>query len=226
MNIRSAGEMTPLIYCLVGAKENHQDRSYEYIKCVKLLIKAGADVYAMNEYECTALTFAVESGFTEGIDVLMKEGNIDVNMLYDDGTTMLMYAARNGEMRLIDFLLQNGADVNSSSTSGYTALIWAAEQGHNEGGEKLIAAGADVNKATNRGATALAATMNICIDRLRQYHYQLKGVNPDTKITLKISRGALEWFSRKQKESEIVFHCYAEQEQILIEYHLCILVIY
>ena len=174
VNIVGAAGFTPLISCLFGAQDgsdiqgigNHrQDESCVYIRCVKLLLEAEADVYALAAEGFTALTFAVESGFIECAEVLMKEGNIDVNKRYDDrwrecGTTLLMYAAGNGHMKLLDFLLGKGADVNARNNPGYTALIWAAERGYNEGVERLIDAGADVNKATNSGITALTATIN------------------------------------------------------------------
>ena len=156
------------IFCIGNYR---QDRSYDYIECVKLSLEAGADVYALAAECFTALTFAVESGFTECAEVLMKEGNIDVNKRYEySSMTLLMYAAVNRQMKLLDFLLGKGADVNARNNSGYTALIWAVGQRYDEGVEKLIAAGADVNERSSSGYTALITAAeqgyHECVERL------------------------------------------------------------
>ena len=179
VNFTYLHHVTPLISCLLGAQGggyidelcNKSSRGVGdgNTECIKLLINAGADVYAVHDYGCTTLSLAVESECSEAVEVLMKEGNIDVNEPYENGTTMLMYAAGNGQMNFIDFLLEKGADVNASNNSGSTALMWATRQGYDESVEKLIAAGADVNRATNRGVTTLVETTFAAAKRRRKY---------------------------------------------------------
>ena len=179
VNFTYLHNVTPLISCLLAAQGegyidelcNKSSRSIGdgNTECIKLLINAGADVYAIHDYGCTTLSLAVESECSAAVEVLMKEGNTNVNKRYENGATMLMYAVGNGQMKLLDFLLDKGADINASNNSGSTALMWAARQGYDECVQKLIVTGADVNKARNRGATALVETTFASANERRKY---------------------------------------------------------
>lgn len=70
--------------------------------------------------------------------------------------TPLYIAARDGNLRAVDALINAGADVNYVCRNGATALFVACENGHLEAVKYLIAAGADVNAACNNGATPLS----------------------------------------------------------------------
>ena len=171
VNIRDENGCTPLIACLTGAQgglKNCQlscqprlDKRHDYIECIKILLNARADVNEMNEYGCTALTIAVESGFEDCVDVLMK-GKVDLNKKYTNGASLLMYAAGNCFTRFVDFLVDKGADVNATNKSGSTPLICAAKLGWDVCVEKLISLGADVNRSTKTGVTALDAASARC----------------------------------------------------------------
>ena len=72
------------------------------------------------------------------------------------GAPLLLIAARQGHVGLIDALLESGADVDQAKANGSTPLFIAAENGHLAVVTKLVAAGADVNKAmTTSGCTPL-----------------------------------------------------------------------
>ena len=62
------------------------------------------------------------------------------------GRTALHWAVRNGNMEIVDLLLENGADPDKGDQAGKTALSHAAESSKVEMTRKLIEAGADVNK--------------------------------------------------------------------------------
>ncbi|GLA41540.1 hypothetical protein AnigIFM63309_009632 [Aspergillus niger] len=86
--------------------------------------------------------------------------------------TALQHAVNNGNMDLINFLLDHGADVNSapSEDGGATALQIAAIQGYLGIARKLLGLDADVNAAPARrnGRTALeGAAEHGRIDMLR-----------------------------------------------------------
>jgi ankyrin repeat protein len=66
-----------------------------------------------------------------------------------------MFAARNGNARVVQALLARGANVNSKDEGGYTALILASLD-QLAVVKLLLAKSADVNATANNGVTALA----------------------------------------------------------------------
>jgi ankyrin repeat protein len=96
---------------------------------VKALLKAGADVRAVNDYGATPMSEAAERGDPEIIRALLKAG-ADVESANPTGQTALMTVARNGSVAAAELLLKAGADVNAvERRRGQTALMWAAAQG-------------------------------------------------------------------------------------------------
>ena len=79
---------------------------------VDLLIRAGANVKAVNRANVTPLTMASIYGNAAIIDRLLKAG-ADAKQKGPNGETMLMFAARNGNPQAIQVLLEAGADVNA-----------------------------------------------------------------------------------------------------------------
>src|SRR5580698_1497988 len=69
----------------------------------------------------------------------------DVNAPQPDGTTALTWAARAGDLELVNLLLGAGADVKAANRDGATALYEASENGNAAVIERLLKAGADVN---------------------------------------------------------------------------------
>jgi ankyrin repeat protein len=66
---------------------------------------------------------------------------VDINTADEHGTTLLMYAARNGNESLLDHLLNNDAKPLIKNKYGDDALMFAALQGHAGCVAKLLAAG-------------------------------------------------------------------------------------
>src|SRR5579862_6201795 len=69
----------------------------------------------------------------------------DVNAAQPDGTTALMWAARAGDLELVDLLLAAGANVKAANQDGASAFYEASENGNAAVIERLLKAGADVN---------------------------------------------------------------------------------
>ena len=69
--------------------------------------------------------------------------------------TSLMWAAQDGYLALVRFLVEDGADVHIRDADGWTALMKAANGGHLEVVKLLVARGAEVNARNNAGWTAL-----------------------------------------------------------------------
>ena len=74
-----------------------------------------------------------------------------------------MVASKNGNLQIVEILLQNGADVNAKQSNGKTALIWATENGWNEIVKILLQYNASVNeKVAISNETALYFAVYKC----------------------------------------------------------------
>ncbi len=72
----------------------------------------------------------------------------------------LIIAARNGQLKVVEFLLARGADVNvRDKSNGATALIVAAREGHLQVVDLLLKKGADANASDSSGNTAFSEAL-------------------------------------------------------------------
>lgn len=83
----------------------------------------------------------------------------DINRAGSTGLTPLLFAARDGEDDILDFLVQRGADVNKANDEGMTPLGTAVAEGRTSTVLLLIKRGADVNKPGVGGTTPLLAAV-------------------------------------------------------------------
>lgn len=109
---------------------------------VKLLLQKGANKDVRNGTGKTAYDVAAENGHTRLFDGLK---------LGDD----LCAAARKGEVRTIQKLLEAGAAINGRDQHGWTALHRAALKGRTEAVRVLLEKGVDVDAKDEDGYTAL-----------------------------------------------------------------------
>ncbi|KAI2817272.1 hypothetical protein CBS115989_6092 [Aspergillus niger] len=121
-------------------------------------------------------TAAVKNQLVSIVQWLVKSPQTNIDYLGNGAgrRTALQHAVNNGNMDLINFLLDHGADVNSASSEdgGATALQIAAIQGYLGIARKLLDLDADVNAAPARrnGRTALeGAAEHGRIDMLRLF---------------------------------------------------------
>lgn len=116
-----------------------------------LLIRAGADVNARNRYGVTPLALAVRADSEEVVRSLLASGarvrTADEGL--PERQTLLMHAARTGNLATLRALIGAGADVNArEERTGTTAAIWAAVANRGEAVRLLAEAGADLNVAS------------------------------------------------------------------------------
>jgi hypothetical protein len=117
---------------------------YGHRVIVKLLLKKGADIEAMDsEYGRTPLSWAAWNG-REAIVKLLLEKGADVEAKDTYGQTPLWGAAANGREAIVKLLLEKGADVESKDGNGQTPLSWAAALGREASVKLLLEKGADV----------------------------------------------------------------------------------
>jgi ankyrin repeat protein len=142
-NARNGLEMTPL---MLAAASNQTE-------VMEALLGAGAKM----EGSCifgTALTFAVMTGATPAAKLLLAKG-ASPNPSRPDGITVLMLAARDGNVEVLRELLGRKPDVNAKDGDGSTALTYAARDGHEEAGRLLLESGAAVDAADSHKWTPL-----------------------------------------------------------------------
>jgi len=112
---------------------------------VQRLIRAGADVSAINNYGASALSIAAEAGNTQIVRLLLKAG-ANADSPNAEGQTALMSVARTGNVEAARLLVKAGAHVNAREQWGdQTALMWAAAQRQPDMVRFLVRGGAEVN---------------------------------------------------------------------------------
>lgn len=126
-----------------------------------------------HRYTVTALCIAAEKGCIETCKELVKLG-AKVNESNGHEWVPLHYAAYNGSLELVDFLLNNNANINALTYSKYTPLTLCVSntgllsQTPKEREDivlKLIKSGTDLKLSTCSGMTPLHyATQNSCVN--------------------------------------------------------------
>lgn len=118
---------------------------------VDVLLKAGADVDALDRHKWTALGAAAHAGHDTVVDHLLYKGAAVDRPNGETGWTALMAAAQEGREHVVTMLLQYGADVNARDTGGYTALMIATEAEQFDAVKRLLQNGADPEVRANDG---------------------------------------------------------------------------
>ena len=154
----SAGNEECLRFLLnEGAEVNVVDHSWlnasalahaawqNHVKCVNMLIEAGADVNKGN-----SLLLACEKGHLQCV-VLLIEAGADVNAVEDCYNTAMFKALEGDHIETVKMLLRAGAHVNKKNVFGYNALQHYIAQHRTRTKEMLmllIAAGETLDGST------------------------------------------------------------------------------
>lgn len=112
------------------------------LKCLKLLIDAGAPINGQDARGRTPLMWAAAGWTWEG-----TPGNLTWEKELDSPSS--------AAIKCLDLLLAAGAQTDTRDEYGMTAAMMAAYKGHPRCLQKLINSGADVSLANNEGETAL-----------------------------------------------------------------------
>ena len=131
-------------------------------EAVDVLIRAGANVNAVNRYGVAPISLATLNGSAPILESLLEAG-ANANAALEGGETALMTAGRTGKIDAIKVLLAHGADVNArEATNGQTVLMWAAAENNGDAIRTLLEAGAELNTRTGlQGGAAKPASLGV-----------------------------------------------------------------
>ena len=125
------------------------------LETVELLIGAGAELDAANDYGVTALSLACTNRSDPMVRMLLEAG-ANPNVSQSTGETVLMTCARTGSLASVRLLLSRGADPNGREPRWeQTALMWALASGHSQVARTLVEHGAAVQARSRGGFTPL-----------------------------------------------------------------------
>ena len=144
LNVRGGAIGTALH---AASKRNH-------VKVVQSLLKHGADVNALGQWERTPLHMALVWGRLE-VGLLLLEHGADVNAKQEDQWTPLHLAARNGYFEFVQTLLIHHADINTQTDIGHTPLHGASTNGKAKIVRLLLDNGANPNARGKDQSTPL-----------------------------------------------------------------------
>jgi len=123
------------------------------VRFLTLLILSGWVLLAVDSPE---LLTAIRNGDHAQVNKLLRAG-ADVNAIDSDGTSALMHAVIESDVKMMKLLIDGGAKVNLKNELGSTALLYAAT--NLDKTRLLLDAGADVKVEGTRGATPLSVAV-------------------------------------------------------------------
>ena len=123
--------------------------------CLQILLDHGANTLLENATGCTAAHFAAGQGHFECLELLIKDGQINVNAKTKFGATALILAAKGGHQEAVELLLDNGADPNIQYRGNQNALLFAAGNGHYECLQALVSHEVQIDQSNSQKVTPL-----------------------------------------------------------------------
>jgi ankyrin repeat protein len=136
----------------------------KHLGVVKCLLKASADVLAVNNSGFSVLMVGVQSQSTAVVQLLLKSG-ANVYAATFGGHSALFVTAREGDVTMMQLLVNSGLHTHTVDCEGHTLLMEAASSGHRPAAEWLLQQGVAVNAVRDDGGTALhSACANNCSD--------------------------------------------------------------
>ena len=100
------------------------------LELFQYLIEKGSDVYTRKRDGMNCLDIAAANGCLRLCKILLETYKLDLPMIDDNGCSVLQFAARAGNLELVQYLIEKGSDVYRQKRDGMNCLHIAAEDGH------------------------------------------------------------------------------------------------
>ena len=153
---------------LGGARPIFVACRYGRPEVVKLLISLGAsivpDAYdgltplmsvCGSESSCDInVATDFDSRLLECAEILINDGQVDINAKQNQQITALMLAAKRGHLEIVKLLISKGVVLDAMDSQRWTALCFAVDANHGHVVRALLEAGADPDIATQEGTVA------------------------------------------------------------------------
>ena len=141
----------------------------DHLKCVKLLVKHGADLSVRNYRSSTLLHEAAQNGANRCVKFLLEQG-IGVNVKDENGQSAIFDAASRGEPDCLITLISHGADVNERNDKRMTPAMVAFSS---DVFRILFRHGIDIHAQDEKGMTPL---MYICNESVIDHEEVIKAL--------------------------------------------------
>ncbi|MFA5928501.1 MAG: ankyrin repeat domain-containing protein [Candidatus Margulisiibacteriota bacterium] len=135
-----------------------QIRDIKYLRFIDGWQSLSKDINSWDAGGKTLLIFTVLTGDLTMVRELVENRKADVNKTDNWNWTPLMWAAKNGDREIVEYLLNKAAlpAINAKNQYGLTATLAAAFNGDADVLQLLIAKGADLALPDNLGTTAIS----------------------------------------------------------------------
>lgn len=100
------------------------------LEVTKYLLSKGAEVNRIGYEECTPIMYEVYMHNYENVEVLIEHGAQVAYQRKLDGYTSLHWAARKGDLKMVQLLLKHGAPLNARNDDYKRPIDVAQEHGH------------------------------------------------------------------------------------------------
>ena len=148
INAQNIEGLTPLIIACQHAQ----------INVITFLVQKGANLEITQKGGWTALVRVSFDGRLDLAQILVEQGNANINAHDDDGFTPLSYAAQNGHINVVEYLITKNASTenNKKGSFGVTPLMLASFNGHLDIVKILVEKGnANLTRRNTNDKTAL-----------------------------------------------------------------------
>jgi E3 ubiquitin-protein ligase HACE1 len=136
-------------------KPIHTASRMRHKEIVIMLLQFGASLKSRTDSGNTVFHLASEAGQMSWVKFLVELDTEVLNIPNYEYETPLHLAARNGNVYLVKYLVQNGCNIKAKSANGATCLHVACENGHYTTVECLLKHGAEVNATNSADQTPL-----------------------------------------------------------------------
>lgn len=149
------GNDTPLWFAAVSAAN---------LECVRLLLKKGANPNhpLLNPpllIEVVRSSQPIEKRTAILNALLNSESPANVDALDDEEMSPLLHAAKQGDLSIVNLLLEHRAYIDAKDSRGYCALAYAVESNHTSVVQELLSRSPDLDVRTSSNETLLEIAM-------------------------------------------------------------------